>query len=109
MASVNRPNLLFYSRTNNCIELLRMMKQYQIDLLIKSGAERIIIAYDKEGETNKEREKYFNKLKSFCERYKNICNMGFIYDTKNLLELKQSPFDRGKDIFKQLYKEVFWL
>lgn len=31
MASVNRPNLLFYSRTNNCIELLRMMKQYQID------------------------------------------------------------------------------
>ena len=51
---------------------------------------------------NKEREKYFNKLKSFCERYKNICNMGFIYDTKNLLELKQSPFDRGKDIFKQL-------
>ena len=83
--------------------------QYQIDLLIKSGAERIIIAYDKEGETNKEREKYFNKLKSFCERYKNICNMGFIYDTKNLLELKQSPFDRGKDIFKQLYKEVFWL
>lgn len=83
--------------------------QYQIDLLIKSGAERIIIAYDKEGETNKEKEKYFNKLKSFCERYKNICNMGFIYDTKNLLELKQSPFDRGKDIFKQLYKEVFWL
>ena len=31
MASVNRPNLLFYSRNNNCIELLRMMKQYQID------------------------------------------------------------------------------
>lgn len=32
MAAVNRPNLLFYSRTNNnCIELLRMMKQYQID------------------------------------------------------------------------------
>ena len=31
MASVNRPNLLFYSRNNNCIELLRMMKQYQLD------------------------------------------------------------------------------
>lgn len=31
MASVNRPNLLFYSRTNNCIDLLRMMKQYQLD------------------------------------------------------------------------------
>lgn len=28
----SRPNLLFYSRTNNnCIELLRIMKQYQID------------------------------------------------------------------------------
>lgn len=32
MASVNRPNLLFYSKANNeCIELLRIMKQYQID------------------------------------------------------------------------------
>lgn len=28
----SRPNLLFYSRSNdNCIELLRIMKQYQID------------------------------------------------------------------------------
>lgn len=101
---------MFGQENNVCVASCgSSIHQYQIDLLIKSGAERIIIAYDKEGETNKEKEKYFNKLKSFCERYKNICNMGFIYDTKNLLELKQSPFDRGKDIFKQLYKEVFWL
>ena len=51
----------------------------------------------------------YSKIAAGLDRYKNICNMGFIYDTKNLLELKQSPFDRGKDIFKQLYKEVFWL
>ena len=101
---------MFGQENNICVASCgSSIHQYQIDLLIESGAERIIIAYDKEGETNKEKEKYFNKLKSFCERYKNICNMGFIYDTKNLLKLKQSPFDSGKNTFKQLYREVYWL
>lgn len=83
--------------------------KYQIDLLRQSGAERILIAFDKEGETNLEREKYFNKLMNICKRYKNVCDMGFIFDTKNLLELKESPFDKGKEVFKQLYKEAVWI
>ena len=35
--------------------------------------------------------------------------MGFIYDSKNLLELKQSPTDRGKETFLKLYKGAIWL
>ena len=31
------------------------------------------------------------------------------FDTKNLLELKESPFDKGKEVFKQLYKEAVWI
>lgn len=83
---------------------------YQFKLLKETGAERIIIAFDKEGENWKEKEKYREKLVKLCKRYSNECLMGFITDTKNLIRLKDSPIDRGEKIFKQLYKEgVVWI
>lgn len=83
--------------------------RFQFDLLYNLGAERILIAFDKEGETWNEKEKYINKLKSICERYKNKCKMGFIFDTQNLLNLKDSPFDKGLDVFRKLYTKGVWL
>ena len=68
-----------------------------------------MIAFDKEGEDYKGKEKYYNKLKKMCERYKLRCQIGFIYDQKNLLELKDSPLDKGKETFLKLYKEAVWL
>ena len=83
---------------------------YQFKLLKEAGAERIIIAFDKEGENWKEKEKYREKLAKLCKRYSNECLMGFITDTKNLIRLKDSPIDRGEKIFKQLCKEgVVWI
>lgn len=83
---------------------------YQFQLLRRAGAEKIIIAFDKEGQTWKEQEQYRAKLYKICKRYSNECLMGFITDTKNLLELKDSPTDKGKEIFKRLYKEgVVWV
>ena len=83
---------------------------YQFLLLKQVGAEKIIIAFDKEGKTWAEKEKYRDKLYKLCKKYSNECLMGFITDTKNLLDLKDSPTDKGKEIFKQLYKEgVAWV
>lgn len=82
---------------------------YQLDLLIRAGAEKILIAFDKEGENWKEQDKYYLKLKGLCERYKSRCKMGFIFDTHNLLNLKDSPFDRGKETFLNLYKNSKWI
>lgn len=75
---------------------------YQIKLLLKLGVEKIIIAFDKEGDDWREQDKYFDKLNKICNKYKNLCNIGFIYDTQNLLELKDSPFDKGKETFLKL-------
>ena len=83
--------------------------KYQLDLLIKCGAERVLIAFDKEGETWAEKEKYFAKLKGICEKYKNYCTMGFLSDSKNLLRLKDSPFDKGASVFKPLYETAIWV
>ena len=51
----------------------------------------------------------FNKLEKMCKQYKNYAEMGFIFDTKNLLNLKDSPTDKGKETFLKLYKEAHWI
>lgn len=85
------------------------LSSYQIDLLVKAGAKKILIAFDKEGEDWQGRQVHYHKLKNFCDRFSYKCQMGFIYDTQNLLKLKESPTDRGKEVFLKLYKGAIWL
>lgn len=82
--------------------------KYQVDLLVKAGAERILIAYDKEGETWIEQEAYIKKLQYLCQKYSNYAVMGYIYDYQNLLKLKQSPFDCGPEVAKKLISKGVW-
>lgn len=78
----------------------------QINLLIKNfDLNEIIIAFDKEYETQQEIVNYILKMKNMCQRYSNYCNFSFIVDKHNLLELKDAPIDKGQDIFEQLLKE----
>lgn len=82
---------------------------YQFDLLRKLEVEKIIIAFDKEGSTWTEREKYHEKLKKLCKKNSQYCLMGYMYDKPKLLDLKDSPTDKGKEVFKKIYKEgVVW-
>lgn len=76
----------------------------QLNILLKeTHPKEIIICFDKEEFPNED--KYFNKLYKMCEKYKNYCNFSFLYDRKNLLELKDSPTDKGEEVFKKLLKE----
>ena len=75
--------------------------KYQLNILLKHCApNEIVICFDKEekeGET-----KYFDKLYALCKKYNQYCNFSFIYDRFGFLELKDSPSDRGEEVFKQL-------
>lgn len=82
---------------------------YQLDLLLTAGAEKILIAFDKEGETWSKKDKYYYKLREMCERYSHKCNIGFVWDSTNLLNLKDSPFDKGKETFLKLWSNVEWV
>lgn len=79
---------------------------YQFKLLRDAGAERIIIAYDNEGESATEREKYYKKLEHICKKFSNECLMSFTWDFKHRLKLKDAPIDRGAEIFNELLKGV---
>ena len=66
----------------------------------------IIIAYDKEYENyaSEEARTYYAKLEKICKKYINYCNFYFLFDYKNLLGLKDSPIDKGKEVFENLMK-----
>ena len=75
----------------------------QLKILLKyCQPQEIVICFDKEEKPNEQ--KYFYKLWNICKKYSNYCNFSFIYDRENLLNYKDSPSDRGKDVFKELLK-----
>lgn len=78
--------------------------KYQLNILMKEcSPKEIVICFDKE-ELPKSN-KYFHKLYSIGNKYKNYCNFSFIYDWDGLLEMKQSPTDKGEVIFNKLLEK----
>ena len=78
--------------------------KYQLNILMKFCApSEIVICFDKEELPGEE--KYFNKLWNICQKYKQYCNFSFVYDREGLLNLKDSPTDKGEEVFLQLLKK----
>jgi len=63
----------------------------------------IVICFDKE--EIKGEDKYLKKLIGICNKYKNYCNFSYVYDSDNLLQLKDSPSDRGEETFRKLLEK----
>lgn len=78
--------------------------KYQLNILLKACAPtEIVLCLDKEELPGED--KYFNKLWSICKKYENYCKFSFIYDREGLLELKESPTDRGEEVFLKLLEK----
>ena len=80
---------------------------YQIQLLIEAGAKEIIIAFDRQFQEIKDKEFYHLKdnLIKTRDKYKNDILISFIFDKNMITDYKDSPIDRGPQIFLQLFKE----
>ena len=79
---------------------------HQFMLLLECGVEEIVIAFDKqykELNTDESRE-WSRKLTRINEKYKNKCLISFLWDKGKLLDYKDSPTDKGKEIFLELFK-----
>lgn len=78
------------------------LNKYVVDILIRECHPReLVLCFDKE-QTSKHDETYFNKLYNMCAKYKNYIDVSFIYDKEDLLCLKDSPSDKGEEIFVKL-------
>lgn len=80
---------------------------YQFMLLYSLGIEELIICFDKQFQElgDKEWERWTNKLYEINNKYKSYVKVSFLFDKWNLLEYKDAPIDKGKDIFLELYNK----
>lgn len=82
--------------------------KYHISLLTdKLGVNEIIIAFDKEYDDwrSEEANKYRANIEKICRSYKDKASFSYIWDYEGLLKRKDSPFDKGKEIFEHLYRK----
>ena len=78
--------------------------KYQLNILLKHcQPTEIVICFDSEEE--KGETKYFDKLYALCKKYTQYSQFSFIYDRQNLLGAKDSPSDKGEEIFKKLLEK----
>lgn len=77
------------------------LNKYALDILIREcHPYEIILCFDNEEEPGKT--DYFDKLYHICDKYKQYANFSFVYDKEKLLNLKDSPSDKGEEVFKYL-------
>lgn len=79
----------------------------QIRILVSLGIENIVIGTDKEfDEIGSPREKFYAEKieKVFIDRLSSYFNVFILWDIENDLELKDSPTDKGIEIFEKLWK-----
>ena len=75
-----------------------------ISMLIECGAKEIVLGFDKQYRDTLgiEWELFERKTKGIAEKAKNFVCISRLIDTENQLEYKDSPTDKGKDVFERL-------
>lgn len=83
------------------------ISSYQIELLIKNGAKEIIVAFDRQFKKIGDDEflKLKKKIQTLHLKYKNYVHLSFIFDKFMMTDYKDSPIDKGPEIFLKLFKE----
>ena len=95
----------YYRGDSFCVALCGSnLTQEQVKILINLGVNEVIIAVDKEYSTPEEALKYSEKIrKVFINKLQSFFAVSIIWDIDNKLDLKDSPIDKGREIFEELY------
>ena len=82
------------------------LNNYQVGLLTGLGCKEIIIALDKQYQkiSDQEWKRWTQKYYQIHNKYGKEVQISYMFDFDNLLDYKDSPIDKGKDIFLELYK-----
>lgn len=85
------------------------ISNYQRDLILSLGVREIFIGFDKEytDYTSKEGIEYAEKLLKLAHKFTPYCRVYILFDRWDLLELKDSPADKGKEVLETLMKRKF--
>lgn len=80
---------------------------YQVKLLLLLGVKEIIIGWDKQFKKigDDEWKRWTKKLTDIHTKYGAYVQISYLFDKENLLDYKDSPIDKGPDIYMKLFKE----
>lgn len=83
------------------------ISKQQVEMLVKLGVQEVVLALDKEFSilNTPESELYREKLERLCGNFSSYCTVSMIWDRWKLLDLKDSPSDKGKEVFVELFKK----
>lgn len=104
----------FYG-VDNCFVLATCgsnLSQSQIDIIMSLGVEEVMLGYDKEyqGDPNAEDAiDYEKKLLKIIQPLAKYFNTYIIMDRSGLLNYKDSPTDRGKEVLEKLMKTKIYI
>lgn len=85
---------------------------YQVQLLLNLGVEEIIVGFDKQFQkpNDDEFKRWVKKLTNIHKKYSQYATISFLFDKDgDLLSYKDSPTDKGKDIFLKLFERRIYL
>lgn len=74
----------------------------QINYLLNLGVSEVVIAFDKQYENNNERGRYLMNLIQIASTLTPYMTTYILIDKDNLLDYKDSPVDKGKEVFEKL-------
>ncbi|WP_313069914.1 hypothetical protein [Lacrimispora sp.] len=92
------------------------ISNWQRDMLLSLGVEEVILGYDKDfdvlefedydpdSEEYKKYERFVNRIYSLAHKFTSYCRTYVLWDNLGLLQKKDSPFDRGKEVLETLMK-----
>jgi len=85
------------------------LSSYQFELLMSLGIEEMIIAFDKQYKKLGDEEfiGWTKKLTDINKKYGKYVRITYMFDKEGLLDYKDAPIDKGKNIFLNLYRKRF--
>ena len=82
------------------------LNNYQVSLLLTLGVKEIIIALDKQYKQvgDEEWKRWVQKYYQIHNKYGKEVQISYMFDFDTYLDYKDSPIDKGKEVFIKLYK-----
>lgn len=82
-----------------------------MELLLNLGVTEIIVAFDRQFEQigDDEFKRLTKKLKKMNDKYKSTITLSFIFDKDLYTDYKDSPIDKGAEMFIKLYSKRIFL
>ena len=81
------------------------LNEYQVSLLTKLGVKEIVIALDRQYEEigSDEWKRWVQKYYQIHNKYGGKVQISYLFDFEQNLDYKDSPIDKGKEVFLNLY------